>query len=62
MHTPTKFSKKQFKCFHCRLIFAQVDGDWVNWAQMQVHLCNDCDVLTKKKPERSFAAPSFSSS
>jgi hypothetical protein len=52
--TPSKLPKNKFKCFRCRLIFAQRDGDWVNWESMQVHLCKSCDSLTLKSPERSF--------
>jgi hypothetical protein len=48
-----KPGKNQFKCFHCRLIFANKDGDWFHWEDMQVHLCKACDKLTEKKPERS---------
>lgn len=51
--TMTKLAKNQFKCFHCRLVFAQRDGDWFNWDSMQVHLCKRCDQLTEHKPERS---------
>lgn len=60
MMTPstTKLSKNQFKCFQCRMIFAQRDGDWVNWENMQVHLCRRCDKLTEKKPERAKARDS----
>lgn len=53
MPTSTKVSKNQFKCFHCRLIFAQRDGDWFNWNAMQVHLCQLCNKLTERRPERS---------
>ncbi len=49
----SKLGKNQFKCFHCRLIFAQRDGDWVNWDQMQVHLCRGCNLTTQSHPERS---------
>lgn len=45
--------KGKFKCFHCRLIFAQRDGDWFNWAAMQVHLCRPCEKTTEKRPERA---------
>jgi hypothetical protein len=51
--TTTKPGKNQFKCFHCRLVFAQRDGDWFNWNSMQVHLCKACERLTQKRPERS---------
>jgi hypothetical protein len=51
--TETKLAKNQFRCFHCRRVFAQRDGDWFNWEFMQVHLCKSCDTLTKKRPERS---------
>jgi hypothetical protein len=47
-----KVGRNQFKCFHCRLVFAQKDGDWHNWDQMQVHLCRTCDKLTEGKPQR----------
>jgi hypothetical protein len=46
--------KNQFKCFHCRHVFAKKDGDWFNWDQMQVHLCNTCDKSTKQTPQRSY--------
>jgi hypothetical protein len=52
-NTESKPGKNQFKCFHCRLIFANKDGDWFHWNDMQVHLCRSCDKLTEKKPERS---------
>ncbi len=45
--------KNQFKCYNCRLVFANKEGDWHNWDQMQVHLCRDCDKTTKKTPQRS---------
>lgn len=51
--TASKLAKNQFKCFHCRLVFAQRDGDWFNWETMQVHLCKACDKLTEKRPERA---------
>ncbi len=47
-----KTAKNQFKCFCCRLVFSQRDGDWFDWDQMQVHLCRSCDKLTEKKPQR----------
>jgi phage FluMu protein Com len=50
--TTMKLSKNQFRCFHCRRVFAQRDGDWINWDSMQVHLCNSCNKLTAKRPER----------
>jgi hypothetical protein len=51
--TTSKLAKNQFKCFHCRLVFAQRDGDWFIWDSMQVHLCKSCERLTEKRPERS---------
>jgi hypothetical protein len=54
MHlTVAKLTKNQFKCFYCRSVFAQRDGDWIDWNQMQVHLCKSCNVLTERRPERS---------
>ena len=53
MQYTTRLIKKQFKCFQCRLVFAQRDGDWFTWDHMQVHLCRACDKLTEKNPERS---------
>jgi|GEM_PF-3164540 len=50
---PAKLPKNQFRCFHCREACASRDGDWVNWDQMQVHLCRKCDRLTVKDPARS---------
>ncbi|HUP56677.1 MAG TPA: hypothetical protein VM598_04435 [Bdellovibrionota bacterium] len=52
MHPTTKLARNQFKCFQCRKVFAQRDGDWINWNQMQVHLCRGCDKLTTERPER----------
>lgn len=51
--TASKLARNQFKCFHCRLVFAQRDGDWFNWESMQVHLCKSCERLTEKRPERA---------
>jgi hypothetical protein len=51
--TASRLAKNQFKCFHCRLVFAQRDGKWLNWASMQVHLCKPCEKLTKERPERA---------
>lgn len=48
-----KLTKNQFKCFHCRLVFAQRDGNWFNWKSMQVHLCKSCEKQTEKRPERA---------
>ncbi|MCM2322152.1 MAG: hypothetical protein NDJ90_02715 [Oligoflexia bacterium] len=50
--TPVKAGKNQFKCFHCRQVFANKDGDWFDWDQMQVHLCKGCERLTAKAPQR----------
>ncbi|MGZ6311263.1 MAG: hypothetical protein ACXWPM_01415 [Bdellovibrionota bacterium] len=50
--TLVKAGKNQFRCFHCRNVFANRDGDWFNWDQMQVHLCRKCDKATVGKPER----------
>jgi hypothetical protein len=47
-----KVGRNQFRCFHCRLIFAQRDGEWFDWNQMQVHLCRSCDKITEKEPQR----------
>jgi hypothetical protein len=47
-----KRSRNQFRCFQCRLVFQQRDGDWFNWDSMQVHLCRTCDKATEKRPER----------
>lgn len=52
MPVVTKLSKNQFKCFHCRSVFAQRDGNWFDWNDMQVHLCNKCDKITRKQDER----------
>jgi hypothetical protein len=48
-----KPGRNQFKCFQCRVIFSNKDGDWFHWDSMQVHLCRKCDKETEKKPERS---------
>lgn len=55
--TVAKLPKNQFRCFHCRLVFAQRDGDWFNWDSMQVHLCKPCDKKTENRPERSADTP-----
>jgi hypothetical protein len=47
--------KNQFRCFHCRNVFPQRDGDWHSWKSMEVHLCHGCDKLTADRPERSSA-------
>ncbi len=51
--TPVKAGKGQFKCFHCRQIFAMKDGDWVDWDSMQVHLCRTCEKKTADEPQRA---------
>jgi hypothetical protein len=48
-----KPGKGQFKCFVCRKIFQNKDGDWLTWNNMEVHLCRVCEKATKGKPERS---------
>ncbi len=50
-----KPGRNQFKCFHCRQIFAQRDGDWFDWNHMQVHLCRSCDKATATSRERSYS-------
>lgn len=55
--TLAKPAKNQFRCFHCRRLFAQRDGDWFDWDAMQVHLCRPCDHLTEKRPERARKGP-----
>ncbi len=47
-----KAGKNEFKCFHCREIRAKRDGDWVDWGNMQVHLCRTCDRDTAGKAPR----------
>jgi len=54
--TAPKIAKNHFKCFHCRRVVAQRDGDWFNWDSMQVHLCRPCEKVTKGKTERSHAS------
>lgn len=56
--TTTKLTKNQFKCFQCRLVFAQKDGDWFDRGNMQVHLCRGCEKQAKAK-EKSAHAPSL---
>lgn len=53
LHSTTKLPKNHFKCFQCRLLFNQRDGDWFVWESMQVHLCRACNKLTEKRPERA---------
>jgi hypothetical protein len=48
----TKPGKNEFKCFHCRKVFAKRDGDWFHWSGMEVHLCRLCDRSTAQKQER----------
>lgn len=48
-----KLAKGQFRCFGCRSVFAQRDGDWFNWGSMQVHLCRPCEKETADRPERT---------
>jgi hypothetical protein len=58
-----KAGRNKFKCFHCREVFANKDGDWFTWESMQVHLCKPCDKVTAKKPERgNKSAPASSAS
>ncbi|MBC7692719.1 MAG: hypothetical protein H7222_13235 [Methylotenera sp.] len=54
--TEPKAGKNQFKCFVCRNIFANKDGDWFNWDQMQVHLCRTCEKSTQKDIPRSHSS------
>lgn len=49
----TKHSKSHFKCFNCRLVTSRRDGDWVNWNEMQVHLCPPCVKATATYKERA---------
>lgn len=51
--TETKPGKNQFKCFQCRKIHSNREGDWVNWDSMQVHLCRVCDAATANAVQRS---------
>lgn len=51
--TTVKLLKNQFRCFQCRLTFAQRDGDWFVWDEMQVHLCRRCNKVTLDRPERA---------
>jgi hypothetical protein len=51
-----QLSKGQFKCFECRSVFAQRDGDWHPWDHMQVHLCRGCERKTQQRPERATLA------
>lgn len=51
--TATKLARNQFRCFHCRRVFSNRDGSWVNWSTMQVHLCKPCNQVTAKAPERA---------
>ncbi len=48
-----KLGKNEFKCFHCRMVFAKRDGDWFHWAGMEVHLCRGCDRDTADQPART---------
>jgi len=54
MDTPNepKALKGQFKCYSCRKIYPNRDGDWHNWEQMQVHLCRNCEKTTKENGQR----------
>jgi hypothetical protein len=47
-----KIGKGQFKCFHCRKVYLQKDGDWHRWQSMEVHLCKGCESKTRTSPER----------
>lgn len=51
--TTSKLAKNRFRCYQCRQVFAQRDGDWFNWETLQVHLCKSCDRLTKNRSERT---------
>jgi len=53
LSTGPKAGKNQFKCFHCRNICADKEGDWFDWDSMQVHMCKKCDLETRKSKERS---------
>jgi hypothetical protein len=50
---PVKLSKNQFRCFNCKSVFAQRDGNWFDWGDMQVHLCHQCDRMTRNAEERA---------
>ncbi len=56
MNTEIRLPRGQFKCYHCRLLFAQKDGSWFDWETMQVHLCKTCNKLTERRPERKQAS------
>jgi hypothetical protein len=47
-----KAGKNQFKCFVCRGIHPNKDGNWHDWEQMQVHLCRACDKSTQGNQAR----------
>jgi hypothetical protein len=49
--TLPKIGRNQFRCFHCRLVFAQKDGDWFDWNHKQIHLCRKCEKVKAKSPE-----------
>jgi hypothetical protein len=29
------------------------DGNWHHWQSMEVHLCKNCEKLTREQPERT---------
>jgi hypothetical protein len=47
-----KLAKNQFRCFKCRAVFPQKEGDWFSWEHMQVHLCIACARKTADHKER----------
>lgn len=53
IHTESKLPKNHFKCFNCRLVISNRDGDWFKWGTMEVHLCGACNKKTAARPERS---------
>jgi len=48
-----KIPRNHFRCYNCRNVFAQRDGEWFHWDSMQVHLCNSCNKKTESRPERA---------
>jgi hypothetical protein len=53
----TTIGRNQFKCFQCRLVFAQKDGNWFDWDDMQVHLCKSCEKKTAKQRMAALPMP-----
>jgi hypothetical protein len=49
---PIKKKPGEFRCYRCRGSFTRIEGLWVKWDYIQVHLCITCEQATRASPER----------